>query len=386
MAPEPLGRTSMTTRYAVERAGRMLAERDDRHVCVDAGELTPRPWPAWLPDRLAPFVRPRPAGEPHRGGRRPVASPACASPSSPAPRAASARRPRGASRASRARSSCSSRAARSGCARSPAQLGARATVRRRRPHRRGRAGARARRTSSEPTAASTCSSTTPAPPGAATFADGGYANVRRTMELNFDAQVRLTEALLPLLRARGAERDRQRREHRGPRRARRHRRLQRSKFALAGWTDALHLEERRTACTSGSCCPGFIATEGFPQPELRRAPRTRWMVSTPEKVAEAIIDAGPGGSRSATCRAPTRSSRRCGSRPAAGAPGARASGRADVLTTRTGADARRRRTAARPRASALSTQVRATCSGGTVNRSGIPGRPGARRRGCGRGA
>jgi len=35
----------------------------------------------------------------------------------------------------------------------------------------------------------------------ARFADGGYENVRRTMALNFDAPVRLTEALLPLLRA-----------------------------------------------------------------------------------------------------------------------------------------------------------------------------------------
>jgi uncharacterized protein len=32
------------------------------------------------------------------------------------------------------------------------------------------------------------------------FAEGGYANVRRHMELNFDAVVRLTEALLPALR------------------------------------------------------------------------------------------------------------------------------------------------------------------------------------------
>jgi len=35
----------------------------------------------------------------------------------------------------------------------------------------------------------------------ARFEDGGYENVHRTMELNFDAQVRLTEELLPLLRA-----------------------------------------------------------------------------------------------------------------------------------------------------------------------------------------
>ena len=34
----------------------------------------------------------------------------------------------------------------------------------------------------------------------ARFDEGGYANVRRTMDLNFDAQVRLTEELLPLLR------------------------------------------------------------------------------------------------------------------------------------------------------------------------------------------
>ena len=41
--------------------------------------------------------------------------------------------------------------------------------------------------------------------------------------------------------------------------------------------------------------PGFVVTEGFPQRELVEKPRTRWMVSTPEKVAEAILDAGPGG-------------------------------------------------------------------------------------------
>src|SRR3954451_15593408 len=33
-----------------------------------------------------------------------------------------------------------------------------------------------------------------------TFAEGGWENVRRTMALNFDAVVRLTEALLPILR------------------------------------------------------------------------------------------------------------------------------------------------------------------------------------------
>ncbi|HEY5316845.1 MAG TPA: short-chain dehydrogenase, partial [Solirubrobacteraceae bacterium] len=41
--------------------------------------------------------------------------------------------------------------------------------------------------------------------------------------------------------------------------------------------------------------PGFIATEGFPQTELVGRAATRWLVSRPEVVAEAILDAGPGG-------------------------------------------------------------------------------------------
>ena len=41
--------------------------------------------------------------------------------------------------------------------------------------------------------------------------------------------------------------------------------------------------------------PGFVATEGFPQRELVERRATRWLVSTPEKVADAIWDAGPGG-------------------------------------------------------------------------------------------
>ncbi|MCL4288328.1 MAG: short-chain dehydrogenase, partial [Thermoleophilia bacterium] len=45
----------------------------------------------------------------------------------------------------------------------------------------------------------------------------------------------------------------------------------------------------------GLVMPGFIATEGFPAAELRARPWTRWLVSTPEKAAEAIVDAGLRG-------------------------------------------------------------------------------------------
>ncbi|HEY1834261.1 MAG TPA: SDR family NAD(P)-dependent oxidoreductase [Solirubrobacteraceae bacterium] len=128
----------------------------------------------------------------------------------------------------------------------------------------------------------------------ARFADGGYENVRRTMEINFDAQVRLTEALLPMLRASApsaivnvsSTSGRVSRAGSGAYSA--------SKFALAGWSDALALEEASHGVHVGLVLPGFIATEGFPHSELTERGLTRRMVSTPERAAEAIVEAGLG--------------------------------------------------------------------------------------------
>jgi len=128
----------------------------------------------------------------------------------------------------------------------------------------------------------------------ARFAVGGYENVRRTMAINFDAQVRLTEALLPLLRASApsaivnvaSTAARVARAGTGAYSA--------SKFALAGWSDALWAEERAHGVHVGLVLPGFISTEGFPQSELTAKPWTRWVVSTPERAAEAIYEAGVG--------------------------------------------------------------------------------------------
>jgi uncharacterized protein len=128
-----------------------------------------------------------------------------------------------------------------------------------------------------------------------TFAEGGHANVQRHMELNFDAVVRLTEALLPALRESApssivnvaSTAGRVARARTGSYSA--------SKFALIGWTDALYAEERAAGVHVGVVLPGFIATEGFPATELREKALTRWIVSKPEKVAEAIVEAGPGG-------------------------------------------------------------------------------------------
>jgi short-subunit dehydrogenase len=124
----------------------------------------------------------------------------------------------------------------------------------------------------------------------ATFADGGWENVRKTMAINFDAQLRLTEALLPLLRASApssivnvsSTSGRVARAGTGAYSA--------SKFALAGWSDALWAEEREHGVHVGLVLPGFIATEGFPQKEL-----PGFLVSTPEVGAEAIADCALNG-------------------------------------------------------------------------------------------
>jgi uncharacterized protein len=131
------------------------------------------------------------------------------------------------------------------------------------------------------------------------FADTGWANVERHMKLNFEAPVRLTEALLPVLRRTaqsGANGDGRRvaivnvastaarvaRPNTGAYSA--------SKFALAGWSDTLHVEEAPNGVHVGLILPGFIRTPGFPAREIPKL-----MVSRPEVVAEAIMQAGPGG-------------------------------------------------------------------------------------------
>lgn len=174
----------------------------------------------------------------------------------------------------------------------------------------------------------------------AKFADGGYPDVRRHMELNFDAVVRLTEALLSLVRASAPSAivnvsSTAGRVARGGSGA-----YSASKFALAGWSDALFAEELPNGVHVGLVLPGFISTEGFPQSELTGKRLTRWAVSTPETAAEAIVEAGLG-----------RRPERYVPRPYGLAAAARvllpgivrrvmAGGGAQVMTTRTGADQR----------------------------------------------
>jgi len=165
------------------------------------------------------------------------------------------------------------------------------------------------------------------------FSEGGYENVRRTMAINFDAQVRITEALLEMLRASAPSAivnvasiaARVPRKGSGAYCA--------SKAALASWSDSLALEER-----AHGVLPGFISTEGFPQAELVANRFTRWAVSTPEHAAEAIYQTGVG-------RRPERSVPRPYALASASrilAPGllrrVMGSGGAAVMTTTTGPD------------------------------------------------
>jgi len=127
------------------------------------------------------------------------------------------------------------------------------------------------------------------------FGDGGYANVRQTMDLNFDAAVRVTEALLPLLRASAPSSIVNVSSVAGRVGRPSNSAYAASKFALAGWSEAVAIEEKPHGVHVGTVLPGFISTEGFPHKRMRGSARTRWLVGTPEQVAKAIQRAGPGG-------------------------------------------------------------------------------------------
>jgi len=136
---------------------------------------------------------------------------------------------------------------------------------------------------------------------AGTFGETGWANVERHMKIDFDAQVRLTEALLPLLRATAQKQGRASVPIKKPaivNVSSTSARVARpngggysaAKFALAGWSDALAAEEIAHGIHVGLVLPGFIATEGFPATELRSHPLARFIVSRPEVVADAVAD------------------------------------------------------------------------------------------------
>ena len=121
----------------------------------------------------------------------------------------------------------------------------------------------------------------------ARFTSGTIEDLRRTLEINFFAPVRLTEELLPLLReSKGAVANvasvagRVSRPSTGA--------YSSSKAALIAWADALRAEEAENGVHVGTVLPGFVKTEGFPAKELLAKRTTAWMVSDVDKVSAAI--------------------------------------------------------------------------------------------------
>jgi short-subunit dehydrogenase len=125
--------------------------------------------------------------------------------------------------------------------------------------------------------------------------DGGWANAERVLELNLHAPIRLIEALLPLLRSSAPSSIVNVSSVAGKVPYPRGSAYAAAKAGLSGWTESLRYEEEEHGVHVGLVLPGFVATEGFPQEQLVAKAATRWMVSTPEVVADAIVDAGPGG-------------------------------------------------------------------------------------------
>ena len=153
------------------------------------------------------------------------------------------------------------------------------------------------------------------------FAETGYAHVQRHMELNFDAVLRLTEALLPLLRASApsaivnvaSTAGRVSRARTGAYSA--------SKFALIGWTDSLYAEELPHGVHVGMVLPGFVATEGFPAE--RAAPESADPLGRLQarEGRRGDLRGGPGRQGRALRAAPLRARRRRPHpRPAPGPP------------------------------------------------------------------
>lgn len=53
VAIEPPGRTSLRSRYVIDRSDEVVAEATMIHVCVDAATYAKQPWPDWFRDDLA---------------------------------------------------------------------------------------------------------------------------------------------------------------------------------------------------------------------------------------------------------------------------------------------------------------------------------------------
>jgi short-subunit dehydrogenase len=122
----------------------------------------------------------------------------------------------------------------------------------------------------------------------------GEAYVREIMEQNFFSALRVTEALLPILRRSAPSAIVNVSSIAGKVARPKMSAYNSAKFALSAWSDSLHLEEKPNGVHVGTVYPGFVSTEGFPQEKLVEHPVARRLVSTTERVTDAILEAAGG--------------------------------------------------------------------------------------------
>ncbi len=146
------------------------------------------------------------------------------------------------------------------------------------------------------------------------FATNGYAEVRRTMALNFDAVVRLCEELLPLLRASRAVVARERRLDGRPRRPCREAAPtpRASSRSPAGPTRCTW-RSGATASTSGWCCRASSRRRAFRRERSSTSRRRAGSSRPPTRSPTRSSTPAPAARPSATSRARTGSPPRCAS-------------------------------------------------------------------------
>ena len=183
------------------------------------------------------------------------------------------------------------------------------------------------------------------------------------MTLNFDAQVRLTEALLPLLRESAPSAIVNVSSVSGGVARAGSGAYAASKFALAGWSESLYLEERAQRRARGAGAARLHRHRGLPGRGAQGAPlhpldgvhpRAAWPRRswTPAR----------GGRPSATCRARTRWPRSCRVLAPRSTARVMSGGGAAVMTTATRARDARRPTSLRARRRRTSAPLRSRCA------------------------
>jgi uncharacterized protein len=123
------------------------------------------------------------------------------------------------------------------------------------------------------------------------YEKGAVADLEKVMKTNFNGAVYCTAELLPLLLASSPSHVVNVASMGGRLAMGGSPAYCASKFAMVGWSEALHFQlESRGVCVS-VVEPGLIPTEGFPQEPFKRDPLLKYTLGSTKDVSEAIVHA-----------------------------------------------------------------------------------------------